>query len=127
MIQSLSNQEAEILLYDWEFWARPNQLAPKGDWLIWLLLSGRGFGKTRAGAEYIRSQVEQGKAKHIAFVAKTPADARDVMIEGDSGILSISPEWDKPHYEPSKRRVTWNNGAYALMFSSQEPDQLRGA
>ena len=89
-------------------------------------MAGRGTGKTRAGAEFVRKEVQLGRAKRIALVAKTPADARDVMIEGDSGLLSISPPSDKPLYEPSKRRLTWSNGAIALVFSSKEPDQLRG-
>ncbi len=89
-------------------------------------MAGRGFGKTRAGAEFVLSEIKAGRAKRIALIAKTPADARDVMIEGDSGILSISPPTNKPLYEPSKRRLTWNNGATALIFSSKEPDQLRG-
>jgi len=125
-IQSLSQKEAEALLYDWEMWARPNQLPPKGDWLVWLIMAGRGMGKTRAGAEFVLREIKAERARHIALVAKTPADARDVMIEGDSGILSISPPWDRPLYEPSKRRLTWQNGATALVFSSKEPDQLRG-
>lgn len=125
-INSLSQKEAEALLYDWEFWARPNQLAPPGDWLVWLIMAGRGMGKTRAGAEFILKEIKTGRIRRVALVAKTPADARDVMIEGDSGILSISPPWDRPLYEPSKRRLTWNNGTIALVFSSKEPDQLRG-
>ena len=84
------------------------------------------MGKTRAGAEFVLREVKAGRARHVAMVAKTPADARDVMIEGDSGVLSISPPWDKPLYEPSKRRLTWKNGSTALVFSSKEPDQLRG-
>jgi len=89
-------------------------------------MAGRGMGKTRAGAEFVLREIKAKRARRIAFVAKTPADARDVMIEGDSGILGISPPWDRPLYEPSKRRLTWSNGATALVFSSKEPDQLRG-
>ncbi len=89
-------------------------------------MAGRGFGKTRAGAEFIRAEVEAGRANRIALVGKTPADVRDVMIEGESGILNISPPWCMPHYEPSKRKLTWPNGAIAITFSSFEPDQLRG-
>lgn len=125
-IASLSQEEAESLLYDWEFWARPNQLPPPGDWLIWLINAGRGFGKTRSAAEFVRIEVMAGRASHVSLVAKTPADARDVMIEGESGILAISPKHQRPEYEPSKRRLTWPNGAKALIYSSQEPDQLRG-
>ncbi len=126
VIQGLSNSEAEVLLYDWEYRARPNQLPPPGDWLVWLIMAGRGFGKTRSAAEFIRSEVKRGIARNVALVAKTPADARDVMIEGESGILAISPILERPEYEPSKRRLTWPNGAKALIYSSQEPDQLRG-
>lgn len=125
-IQSLSEKEAEILWHDWEFWARPNQLPPLGDWLVWLFMAGRGTGKTRAAAEFVLTEIKAKRTRRIALVAKTPADARDVMIEGDSGLLSISPPWDRPLYEPSKRRLTWKNGTTALVFSSKEPDQLRG-
>jgi len=89
-------------------------------------MAGRGTGKTRAAGEFVLKEIKEKRAKRIALVAKTPADARDVMIEGESGLLSISPPWDKPQYEPSKRRLTWKNGAMALVFSSKEPDQLRG-
>lgn len=125
-INSLSEREALDVLFDWSFWARLNQLPPSGDWLVWLLMAGRGFGKTRSGAEFIRAEVEAGRARYISLVAKTPADARDVMVEGESGLLAVSPPWCKPIYEPSKRRLTWPNGAVATIFSSAEPDQLRG-
>lgn len=94
--------------------------------MVWLIMAGRGMGKTRAAAEFTLREIKAERARRVALVAKTPADARDVMIEGDSGLLSISPPWDKPLYEPSKRRLTWNSGATALVFSSKEPDQLRG-
>ncbi|MGR3524848.1 MAG: DNA-packaging protein [Paracoccaceae bacterium] len=125
-LSSLTDAEAEALLYDWRgFNARPDQIAPDGDWDIWLALAGRGWGKTRTGAEWIREQVEAG-AKRIALVAETAADARDVMVEGESGLLSLYPPSDRPLYEPSKRRVTWANGAVATLFNATEPDQLRG-
>lgn len=89
-------------------------------------MAGRGTGKTRAAAEFVLSEINAGRARRVALVAKTPADARDVMIEGDSGIISISPPWNKPLYEPSKRKLTWKNGATALVFSSKEPDHIRG-
>jgi len=119
--------DRRALMYQWRGWrARPNQLAPKGDWRVWLILAGRGFGKTRAGAEWVREQVESGNARRIALVAETEAEAREVMIEGESGILAISPEYSRPLYEPSKRRLTWRNGAMATAYSGDEPDQLRG-
>jgi phage terminase large subunit-like protein len=105
---------------------RENQLPPPGAWRVWLLLAGRGFGKTRTGAEWVRHQVNRHKGRRVALVAPTAADARDVMVEGESGILAISPEWDRPHYEPSKRRLTWPNGAIATTYSADEPERLRG-
>jgi len=125
-LKSLSQKEAESLLCDWEFWARPNQLPPLGDWLVWLLLAGRGFGKTRSAAEFVNREVKAGRAGRVALIAKTPADARDVMIEGESGIMNISSPWFMPLYEPSKRRITWPNGAIASVYSSKEPDHLNG-
>lgn len=126
MIRRLSPRDALALLYDWHAWARPSQLPPVGDWLIWLVLAGRGFGKTRTGAEFVRAEVEEGRARRIALVAPTAADARDTMVEGESGILAISTPWCRPKYEPSKRRLTWPNGAKATLFSAEEPERLRG-
>ena len=126
ILADLTEKEAEALLYDWRFWARPNQVPPPGDWRTWLVLAGRGFGKTRTGAEWVREQVEQGQCSRMALVAPTAADARDVMVEGESGILAISPPWFRPLYEPSKRRLTWPNGAIATTYSADEPDRLRG-
>jgi len=91
-----------------------------------MLLTGRGFGKTRSGAEWVRQKVESGIFRRIALVAPTAADARDVMVEGESGILAISPPWNRPVYEPSKRRLTWENGAIATTYSADEPERLRG-
>jgi len=89
-------------------------------------MAGRGFGKSRTGAEWAISQVEYGGCKRLALVAPTAADARDVMIEGESGILACSPEGFTPHYEPSKRRLTWPTGAIATAYSADEPRRLRG-
>jgi phage terminase large subunit-like protein len=125
-VDALSQQDANSALCDWRIWARPAQLPPAGEWRIWLLLAGRGFGKTRSGAEWVREQVEDGLAKRIALVAPTAADARDVMVEGESGLLAIAPKDDRPLYEPSKRRLTWANGAIATLFSADEPERLRG-
>ena len=124
--QKLFNRLADALESDWRTLARPSQLPPDGAWRIWLLLAGRGFGKTRSGAEWVRSQIEMSSASRVALVAATAADARDVMVEGESGILAISPEWNRPVYEPSKRRLTWPNGAIATCYSADEPDRLRG-
>lgn len=131
-LKKLSTETRAVLLHHWPFWARPNQRAPEGDWLTWLVLAGRGFGKTRAGAEWVRemacgkSPLEAGGYQRIALVAETSADARDVMVEGDSGILAVHPKDFRPLYEPSKRRLTWPNGAMATLYNATEPDQLRG-
>jgi len=125
-INKLTQEEAEDALYDWEVRARPKQLPPKGNWFGWLLRSGRGFGKTRAGAEWIIDRVRKG-FKRIALIGQTKADVRDTMIEiGDSSILKISRPTFMPKYEPSKRRLTWPNGAIAISYSGDEPDQLMG-
>ena len=123
---ALSLAEARALLYDWPFWARPAQLPPQGNWRVWLLLAGRGFGKTRTGAELMRARVAAWTARRLALVAPTAADARNVMVEGESGILAITPPWDRPRWEPSKRRLTWPNGAIATLYSADEPERLRG-
>jgi len=126
VIGSLSSQEKVALLYSWRTWARPSQIAPEWNWRVWLLLAGRGFGKTRCGAEFIRQEVQGNRAGHIALIAPTAADARDTMIEGESGLLGIFPPNERPVYEPSKRRITFSNGALATTFSADEPDRLRG-
>jgi phage terminase large subunit-like protein len=126
LIDELSPVEADAYDHDWRNWARDNQLPPAGDWRVWLLLAGRGFGKTRTGAELVKARVSSHATRHIALVAPTAADARDVMIEGESGLLSISTPKNRPHYEPSKRRLTWPNGAVATAYSADEPERLRG-
>ena len=110
----------------WRAKARPEQLPPPGDWNGWVVCAGRGFGKTRCGAEWVQENVQAGTASRIALVGPTAGDVRDVMVEGPAGILSIAPSWLRPEYEPSKRRLTWPNGAVATMFSAEEADRLRG-
>jgi predicted phage terminase large subunit-like protein len=110
----------------WLAKARPNQLAPPGPWSVWLIISGRGWGKTRVLAEQTNSWAASGRARRIAIVAATAADARDVLVEGESGILATAPDFARPSYEPSKRRLTWPNGAIATTYSAEEPDRLRG-
>lgn len=124
----LADMNQDSLLWDWTFWARPEQVAPEGDWAIWLLLAGRGFGKTRTAAEWVREEAKHtntGK-RRFALVARTAADVRDVIVEGESGILNVTPPSERPHYEPSKRRLTWPNGNVATLFTADEPDSLRG-
>lgn len=133
-LQSLTEAEANELLRDWRFTARPEQIAPEGDWQVWAYVAGRGAGKTRSGAEWVREKVKAGSSR-IALIAPTAADARDVMIEGESGLLAVCWDGDRDHkgravgrplYEPSKRRLTWANGSSATAFSADEPDRLRG-
>ena len=112
--------------YSWPLWARPNQLEPGGNHRYWLVLAGRGFGKTRAGVEWVRSQIESGKAHRAVVVAPTAADCRDTITEGPSGFLACCPPWNRPTYEPSKRRLTWKSGAQVALYSAEEPDRLRG-
>ncbi len=110
----------------WRAKARPSQLPPPGDWNGWIVLAGRGFGKNFTGAGWVNELVETGTAGRIALVAATAADGRDVLVEGESGILPLAPSWNRPNYEPSKRRLTWANGAIATLYSSEEADRLRG-
>lgn len=132
ILADLSETAADALQWDWHFWGRPDQLPPPGQWVTWLILAGRGWGKTRTGAEWVRYKVcgptplAAGQARRVAIVAETAADARDVMVEGVTGILSVHPKDFRPLYEPSKRRLTWPNGAIATLFNAVEPDQLRG-
>jgi hypothetical protein len=125
-LRQTSERELEAIEHDWGWWGRPNQQPPKGDWRTWLLLAGRGFGKTRSGAECVRDQVIHHRRRRIALVAPTAADARDVMVEGESGMLAIGPPQQRPRYEPTKRRLTWPNGAIATTYSANEPERLRG-
>jgi len=124
LIRAMAPGEANAFEYDWRYRARPEQLPPDGSWRIWLLMAGRGFGKTRSGAEWVRAEVKAGR-RRIALVGPTAADARNVMVEGASGILAISPDPERPLYEPSKRRLTWPNGAVATTYSADEPERLR--
>jgi len=125
-IESLSRDELEALECEWIFKARPSQIPPEGNWNTWLIQTGRGWGKTRTGSEFVIESVRSGVARRVHLVARAAADVRDVMIEGESGILTVSPPSFKPIYEPSKRRLTWPNGAIATTFAAENPDQLRG-
>jgi phage terminase large subunit-like protein len=110
----------------WPSIARQNQLPPEGDWSVWLLLAGRGFGKTRTLAEWVNDQAVSGTAKRLAIVAATASDCRDVVVEGESGILACAPPWCRPVYESTRRRLVWPNGAMAYTYSAEEPERLRG-
>jgi predicted phage terminase large subunit-like protein len=123
---SLSLQEQQEFFYRWNFWARPGQRPPAGDWSIWLIMAGRGFGKTRAGAEWVRGIAEGDGSARFALVGANYAETRTVMVEGESGLLSIAPPDQRPVWEPSLKRLTWKNGAQAHLYSAAEPEGLRG-
>ncbi len=125
ILDELTEPQLESLLHDWKFIARPKQVQPGGKWNHWLVLAGRGFGKTRTGAETVRAWVDSGY-RIIHLVGATAADARDVMVQGESGLLNCFPPRQRPIYEPSKRLVTFSNGAIARLFSADEPERLRG-
>lgn len=124
LIRSLPTEEAYKLKYDYDFWARPTQRLPSGTWRCWFLKGGRGSGKTWTGANAIKTWSH--KYPRLLIIGRTAYDVRDTMVEGESGILAISPKQWRPEYEPSKRRLTWPNGAQALLRSADEPDSVRG-
>ena len=127
-VAELSDAEAAALFYDWNAWARPEQLMPDSGWDGWLVLAGRGYGKTRMGAEAICAEAASGRSKRIGLVAETSADGRDVLVNGESGILACSPPWFRPIFAKSDGRpkLTWPNGAIATLYDARVPDQLRG-
>jgi phage terminase large subunit-like protein len=122
ILAGLSEEQATELLWDWRFWARPNQLAPTGKWATWIALAGRGFGKTEAGAQWVRERVKTG-ARSIALIAETQKDLEEVMV---TRILAIHPPSEAPSVRYKPVRLTWPNGAMALGYNGTEPDQLRG-
>jgi phage terminase large subunit-like protein len=131
-LTSLSQNAFLSLPWLFEFWALPHQLPPRGAWKTWVIMGGRGAGKTRAGAEWVRAQVEgpgpgdPGSAKRVALVGETVDQVRDVMVLGDSGIIACSPPDRKPEWQASKHQLVWPNGAVAQVFSAHEPEAMRG-
>ena len=134
LFKQLGPKKVEELKHTWSFWARDEQLEPEGNWNTWFINAGRGFGKTRAGVEWVREKVKQG-SKRIAAVAATNSDIERVMVKGESGFLSVCWEGDKtyagkkmgyPEWSPTKRTLTWENGAQVQFFSAEEPERLRG-
>lgn len=125
---ALQGVDPESLMWDWSVWGRPEQQQPEGDWNVWLVLAGRGFGKTRLASEWVREQARYTTTgqRRFALVARTAGDVRDVIVEGESGIMNVTPPSERPLYEPSKRRLTWPNGNVASLFTADEPDSLRG-
>lgn len=131
-LDSLSPGALLALPYVFEFWALEHQLPPAGNWRTWVIMGGRGAGKTRAGSEWVRSEVEgsrpcdPGRSRRVALVGETIDQVREVMVFGDSGILACSPPDRRPTWESSRKRLVWPNGAVAQVFSAHEPESLRG-
>ncbi len=121
-----SNDWAERFEANWANWVREDQRVPLGDWTIWLLLAGRGFGKTRVGAEWVRAVARGHPGARIALVAETPAEARSVMVEGVSGLLNIGAPGERPDFESSLKRLMWPNGSVATLYGASDADSLRG-
>ena len=126
ILAGLTDAQVSELLEDWRFWARPEQIAPDGDWLAWVINAGRGFGKTRAGSEWVREQVNAGRQR-IALIGETYKDLVEVMVYGDSGIASVFPDHQKPKIVANPNvQITFHTGAVALGYNATQPDQLRG-
>lgn len=131
-LNELEEGELLALPFLFEFWAMEHQLPPKGDWRSWVVMGGRGAGKTRAGAEWVRAQVEgsgpmdAGRCCRMALIGETVDQTRDVMIFGESGILACSPPDRRPEWQASRKRLVWPNGAVAQVFSAHDPEGLRG-
>ncbi len=123
-LASLTDAEAEQLAANWPFWARAEQLIPPGDWVYWIPLGGRGWGKTRTGAETVREWVKTNR--FVNLIGATADDIRAIMVEGESGILNICPKDERPRYIANRRELHWPNGAKSLLFSAEEPERLRG-
>jgi phage terminase large subunit-like protein len=124
LLATLSDKQCNEIFYDWSLWARDDQRPPPGDWIYWLILAGRGAGKTRAGAEAVR---EWAKTFAIVnLIGATHDDVRDVMVLGESGLMAVCPRDERPRYARAAGRLAWPNGAVSLLFSAEEPDRLRG-
>ena len=131
-LSGLSDNALLSLPWMFEFWALPHQLPPEGMWKTWVILGGRGAGKTRAGAEWVRAQVEgagpldEGAARRVALVGETVDQVREVMVFGDSGIMACSPPDRRPEWQATRRRLVWPNGAEARVFSGHDPESRKG-
>ncbi|MGR3460663.1 MAG: DNA-packaging protein [Roseovarius sp.] len=131
-LDALSEGELLALPYIFEFWAMEHQLPPEGDWRTWVILGGRGAGKTRAGAEWVRARVEgalpldAGACKRLALIGETVEQVREVMIFGESGIMACSPPDRRPEWQATRKRLVWPNGVVAQVFSAHDPEGLRG-
>lgn len=126
LLSAMSDKQRRALRTHWLLWAHAGQLAPPGEWQTWLIMAGRGFGKTRAGAEWVRAIAETDPEARIALVSASLIEARSVMVEGESGLLAIAPRGNRPRFEASRRLLTWPSGAQATLYSAGEPESLRG-
>ncbi|UWQ23066.1 DNA-packaging protein [Jannaschia sp. W003] len=132
LLAGLSDNALAALPWLWPFWAMAHQLPPDGAWRTWVVLGGRGAGKTRAGAEWVRGMVEgdrpldPGRARRVALVGETYEQAVRVMIEGESGLLACSPPDRRPEWKATARKLVWPNGAEAWVYSAHDPEALRG-
>lgn len=124
--ERMDQTEKNCFAYLWEYIARPEQLPPPGNWRVWMVMAGRGFGKTCSGAEWVRMIAETNPEARIALVSSSLAEARAVMVEGESGLMAICRPGHRPHYEPSLHRIRFRSGAQAQLFSAAEPEGLRG-
>lgn len=125
-VATLDPTERRELRWTWAIWGRASQVAPTGEWRVWLIMAGRGFGKTRTGAEWVNTIAEVNPDARIALIAASLGEARAIMVEGESGLLSVGAPWRRPSFEPSLRRLVWPNGAQATLYSAGEPEALRG-
>src|SRR5271168_2921055 len=123
-VENLTPEEAEELYFDWSLWGRQDQHSPAGDWVYWLILAGRGAGKTRAGAEAVREWIKTFAI--VNLIGATHDDVREIMVLGESGLMAICPREERPRYARASSRLAWPNGAVSLLFSAEEPDRLRG-
>ena len=132
IVKNPGHRRRHAAAWEWRIWARPEQLPPAGDWSTWLVTGGRGSGKTRAGAEWVRAQVEgptpcaPGACRRVALIGETADQARDVMVLGESGLLAVTPPDRRPTFHISRRHLLWPNGAEAHLFSASDPESLRG-
>lgn len=131
-LERLTEEELRALPFLFDFWALDHQLAPPGDWRSWVIMGGRGAGKTRAGAEWVRSMVEgarprdPGKARRLGLVGETIDQVREVMVFGESGIMACSPPDRRPDWISTRKLLVWPNGAEARLYSAHDPESLRG-
>lgn len=126
LLSELDAKERREWHWHWGLWRRPSQAPPSGNWQVWMIMAGRGFGKTRTGAQWVQDIAETTPEARIALVAANLPEARAVMVEGESGLLNVGAPWRRATFEPSLRRLTWRNGAQATLYSAAEPESLRG-